>query len=121
MKKLLLAITLMSLVSGCSVVAIAKKYWPRDHDPVMFSKLVTVHVDISSVDCEKPDWSRSMATSNELFLYSEWRSDPQKENLKGLHDHVIRMNKGGSKTFCELGKKTALQRIDAAKTAWEGR
>jgi hypothetical protein len=31
------------------------------------------------------------------------------------------MSKGGSKTFCEIGKKTAKQRIDAAKSAWEGR
>ena len=120
MKKLLVAFAIVSL-SGCGTVDTVKKYWPRNHDPVMFDKLVTLNIEIDKVDCEKPDWSRSMATSNELFLYSEWRSDPQKENLKGLHDHVVRMNKGGSKTFCELGKKTALQRIDAAKTAWEGR
>ena len=25
------------------------------------------------------------------------------------------------KTFCEIGKKTAKQRIDVAKSAWEGR
>jgi hypothetical protein len=31
------------------------------------------------------------------------------------------MNAGGSKTFCELGKKTAAGRISAARTAWEGR
>ena len=121
MKKLLLALTLMSMLSGCAVVAVAKKYWPRDHDPVMFDKLITVHVDISNVDCEKQDWSKPLDSSNHLFLYTDWRNDPQKENIKGLHDHVVKMNKGGSKVFCELGKKTALQRINAAKTAWEGR
>ena len=39
----------------------------------------------------------------------------------GLEKHVDRMGKGGSSAFCELGKKTAKQRINAAKAAWEGR
>jgi hypothetical protein len=31
------------------------------------------------------------------------------------------MSHGGSKIFCEIGKKTAEQRIEAAKSAWRGR
>jgi hypothetical protein len=60
-------------------------------------------------------------SSAHLAKYTEWRQDPQAENIKGLHAHVVRMGKGGSKTFCELGRKTAAQRIQAARSAWEGR
>jgi len=38
-----------------------------------------------------------------------------------LLNHAERMSHGGSKTFCTLGKKTATQRIEATKSAWEGR
>jgi hypothetical protein len=31
------------------------------------------------------------------------------------------MSLGGSKVFCEIGKRTAEQRIEAARSAWEGR
>jgi hypothetical protein len=41
--------------------------------------------------------------------------------MKGLKDHVDRMSKGGSKVFCDIGKKTALSRIEAANSAWKGR
>jgi hypothetical protein len=59
--------------------------------------------------------------TEQLAKYTEWRKDPQAENLKGLHEHVLRMGKGGSKMFCEIGKKTARQRIEAAELAWKGR
>jgi len=120
MKKLLVVCAFFAL-SGCSTIDQVKKYWPRDHDPVMFDKLVTLNIDTQNIDCEKPDWSQVTKVSEQLEKYTEWRKDPQPENIKGLHSHYVRMGKGGSKTFCELGKKTSLMRIDATKSAWEGR
>jgi len=106
------------LLSGCSTI---KEYWPRPHDPVMFDNLVRVDIAIEKVNCEKPDWTAAVAESQQLARYTEWRQDPQRENMKGLAAHTERMSKGGSKVFCELGKKTAAQRIQAARSAWEGR
>lgn len=120
MKKLLLLSSFL-IISGCSTIDSVKKYWPRDHDPALFDKLVQVDVEIRHIDCEKPDWSQVLRKTEELSTYSEWRDDPQKENMKGLFDHVQRMNQGGSKVFCELGKKTSHKRIEAAKSAWRGR
>jgi len=120
MKKLLIALGIVAL-TGCSTIETVKKYWPRDHDPVMFNQLVVTDIAIGYVDCEKPDWSAAHNAAEQLAKYSEWRKDPQTENLKGLNAHVERMSKGGSKVFCELGKKTAGQRIQAARSAWEGR
>jgi hypothetical protein len=115
---LILAVTMLT---GCAAVDTVKKYWPKSHDPVMFNQLVSVDVQIEKIDCTQPTWNQILPTTAVLARHAEWRSDPQSENLKGLHSHVERMNNGGSKVFCELGKKTAKQRINAAKSAWEGR
>lgn len=113
MKRLAAAFALM-LVTGCSLL-------PRAHDPVLFGQLVTVDITIKKVDCDRPDWKTALIQTQHLAQYATWRRDPQATNLDGLYHHVERMNAGGSKTFCELGKKTAAGRISAARTAWEGR
>lgn len=120
--KSLLVVTITSLfLSGCTAVVVLQKYWPRKHDPVMFDRLVSITLMVENIDCEKPDWIFVSQSTEHLAKYTEWRGDPQLENIKGLDAHIKRMEKGGSKMFCELGKKTALQRINAAKSAWEGR
>ena len=110
-----------SLLSGCAAVDTVKKYWPRAHDPVMFNQLVQIDTAVQGINCDAPEWQQVLTLSENLAKYTQWRKDPQSENLKGLHSHVERMSRGGSKTFCELGKKTAGQRIAAARSAWEGR
>jgi hypothetical protein len=119
MKRLLVVTAI--LLSGCSTIQDIKQYWPRDHDPVLFNHLVTTDIAIKHVNCEQPDWTTAHRNVEVLAQYAEWRRDPQTANMKGLLAHTERMARGGSKTFCELGKKTAAQRIEAAKTAWQGR
>jgi hypothetical protein len=116
MKHLLLVAVIA--LSGCSTI---KEYWPRPHDPVMFNQLVTADIAILHQNCDAPTWNTVAPITEQLAKYSEWRNDPQTANLKGLHTHIERMGKGGSKAFCEIGKKTAHQRIEAAKSAWGGR
>lgn len=114
----LITFALILSLSGCTTV---KKYWPRDHDPALFDQLVAISIAIDKVNCEEPNWAPVVERTQHLSRYAEWRADPQSDNLKGLSAHAEHMSKGGSKKFCELGKKTAAQRIEAAKTAWEGR
>ena len=121
LKRNLILLSSFVVLTGCSTINSIKEYWPRDHDPAMFKQLVIVKTDIDDVDCEKPDWTNPINSTRILSLYTEWREDPQRVNIKGLHDHTVKMDKGGSKTFCELGKKTAQGRIDAARKAWGGR
>lgn len=118
LRNLILIISSAVILSGCAFI---KEYWPREHDPVMFDRLVRVEYDISKVNCEAPDWSSASKEAAILMNYTEWRGDPQRINIKGLYDHTVKMGKGGSKVFCELGKKTALGRVDAARKAWGGR
>lgn len=120
MKSLIFAASLLVL-SGCSTIDTVKKYWPRNHDPVMFNQLVSVDIAVEAVNCDNPNWQAVQPLTKQLAKYSEWRHDPQYENMKGLDAHIERMTKGGSKIFCELGKKTAKQRIDTARSAWEKR
>jgi hypothetical protein len=47
MKKLLALLFVISL-SGCTTIDTVKKYWPRDHDPVMFNQLVTASIAIDA-------------------------------------------------------------------------
>lgn len=110
-----------STLTGCAAVDTVKKYWPRSHDPVMFDHLVAIDIAIDQINCDRPDWNQVLARSQQLARYTAWRADPQAENIKGLAAHAERMHKGGSKTFCELGKKTGKGRVEAAKSAWEGR
>lgn len=112
--KYLAAALLALTLTGCSLL-------PRAHDPVMFGQLVVLSLQVEQVDCDRPNWQPAMQQSQALSRYTAWRNDPQADNLAGLHKHVERMNQGGSKTFCELGKRTAAGRISAARTAWEGR
>lgn len=113
MKKYFAVLALVSL-TGCSLL-------PRDHDPVMFNNLVTIDIQVDQVDCNNANWRPVISTSEQLARAATWRSDPQADNLAGLQQHAERMNQGGSKTFCELGKKTAKARILATRTAWESR
>ena len=121
MKRLVTSLVIILALSGCATVETVKKYWPRAHDPVMFDHLVELSLAINDVNCQNPDWSLAQELSRKLATYTEWRRDPQAENIKGLFNHTERMGRGGSKAFCELGKKTASQRIMAARSAWETR
>ena len=119
--KLSAAALALTLLSGCAAVDTVKKYWPKAHDPVMFNQLVQVDTAVEHLNCDTPTWDRIAPATENLAKYAEWRRDPQAENMRGLHNHIQRMTRGGSKTFFELGKKTASQRIAATKSAWEGR
>jgi hypothetical protein len=88
---------------------------------VAFQQLVSIDIAVERVDCEKSDWSAAMNISEQLAKNATWREDPQAENLKGLYQHTVKMSTSGNKTFCEFGKRTAQQRINAVKSAWAGR
>jgi len=121
--KTIFALILVSMLSGCAVVDKVKQMWPRDHDPVLVDRWVSVSLAVERVDCAATPtgWADVVVPAEHLARLTEFRNDPQAKNMRGLADHAVRMSKGGSKTFCELGKKTADQRLAAAKSAWEGR
>ena len=121
MIKIMLTTATAVIISGCSAVATVKQYWPRDHDPVMFETLVVVEQELDAVDCKNPDWTRVQYQAKKLDRYATLRDDPQKENLQGLNKHLEKLSSNKNPVFCDLGKKTGKQRIEAALSAWKGR
>ena len=51
---------------------------------------------------------------SEFDAFPDWKKDYITKNKPLIQKYQ-------PKTFCEIGKKTAKQRIDVAKSAWEGR
>jgi hypothetical protein len=121
MKNILLAIGFSFALSSCAVVATVQKYWPRDHDPVMFETLVVIEQELDAIDCKNPNWSKVQYEAKKLDRYATLRDDPQRENLQGLNKHIEKLSSNKNPVFCDLGKKTGKQRIEAALNAWKGR
>lgn len=124
MKKIII-ISAITLLSGCSTIQsgvdTVKKYWPKDHDPVMFDKVVEINIAVENLNCESPDYSELVPKTIRLSRYAQLRNDPQAENLKGLENHILKLKGSNNKVFCELGKKTALQRLDVVVNSWRKR
>jgi hypothetical protein len=122
MRGIILAITVLAL-TGCATVDRVRQLWPRAHDPVLVDRWVLANISITAVDCAQSPtgWLNTVQPTEHLAQLAEFRRDPQAENLRGLAQHTQKMSQGGSKMFCELGKKTAAQRLAVARTAWEGR
>lgn len=115
MIKTISTLALALVLTGCSVIL------PRAHDAVMLSQLVTVDQELDGVDCKTPTWSKVLYEVEHLDRYATLRNDPQQVNIHDLNSHIQKMSTNSNVTFCELGKKVAKQRINAASSAWKGR
>jgi len=121
--RLIFSMLVLAVLSGCAAMDQVRQMWPRAHDPQMVQLWVETQINLTKVDCSAEDrgWARVNGSAEQLALYTEFRKDPQATNMRGLAQHTAKMAQGGSKVFCELGKKTAEGRLSAARTAWEGR
>lgn len=112
----LIAFVLAVTLTGCSFIL------PRDHDPVMFSKLVDTKISVSELSCaNKDNWQPTIVAVNNLVVYTELRDDPQKDNIKGLKEALEKARNSNNITFCSGILKTSAGRIDAAVKAWRDR
>ena len=122
--RILAAVLLALVMSGCAVIDRVREVWPRAHDPVMVELWVNTHIALSRVNCDTTPtgWDRVAGESQRLAEYTAFRQDPQTKNIQGLYDHAVKMADTAVKpAFCKLGIKTAEQRLAAAKSAWAGR
>ena len=121
MKKLIIFAALA--LAGCSTLQSLKDLWPKPYDPVLVDRWVAVSVAVDHVNCTATPtgWADTVRPAEMLWTYADFKGEAQRENLLGLYKHTQKMSEGGSKMFCELGKKTARARLTAARNAWEGR
>ena len=122
--RILAAVLLAVIMSGCAVVDRVREVWPRAHDPVMVEMWVNVNIALTQVNCDAAPtgWAVVAEQSRRLAQYTNFRQDPQAKNTQGLYDHAAKMAEPTVKpAFCKLGIKTAEQRLAAARSAWQGR
>jgi hypothetical protein len=120
-KNSIIILILLLHITGCSSIETIQKYWPKDHDPVMFDRALTISIAIDAIDCDKPEFTDLIFKSHFLARYAELRRDPQAENLKGLHQHFEKLRSNPKKIFCTFGKTTAKERIAVVITSWSKR
>ena len=123
-----LALTLQ----GCMAIGVLKDYIPSFWDDNQSAKIIDIRQMTYSIDCEQSQLFQAKTINNHIEwfqLYSEskgWRQNdvlkiisPMKETVD---DWVKRsQEKEGSKTYCELKKRTLKSQADRAAEAVLGR
>ena len=123
--RLLVTMLLTATLLGCSTVDNAQTkfytWMPKDHDVMMFDRLVSIDLAVERINCDAPDWVYIQGMVDHLERYAEYRYDQQLKNIQGLSAHITKLSTSANPTFCKLGKKTANSRIDAVAKAWRNR
>ena len=120
MKKLLLIVAI-TILSGCSTIKNLWDAYPRDHDPVMLSQLVSVKIAVEKLNCDDKNWTDAENKIQHLKIYSELRSDPQAKSISQLETAVVKAKESDKKLFCESVIKVQKTRINVITEAWGGR
>lgn len=129
MNKLLISSLMVISLSGCSTV---KSWIPSFWDDNQSSKIIDVRQLIHNIDCDKSQLEQASLIQTDIqwfILYSESKGWRQQDVLKILapmketvDDWANRSKqKQGSKTYCELKKKTLKLQADKAATSILGR
>ena len=115
MKQLLIA---MIFLTGCSSFVV-----PVKHDPAQTEQYVKLIDHMEDLRCDErvvKDWEKTLKVAHRLVLYSEFRDDPQVNNVKGV-EKAINNAYTGTEAFCEAQLKLTWIRMDIVKKAWKGR
>jgi hypothetical protein len=113
MKRLIIAVTI--LLSGCAVI------FPKPHDPVMFDQIVSIHIDVNSINCSNKDWGNLLGKVHHLKLYTQLRNDPQATAIASLEEALLKAQNSKNEKFCDSILKLNKTRIEVVEDAWKGR
>lgn len=115
-------IMIISLLQGCTAVVLAKKYWPRDHDPALASAYVTAKLDTERLNCaDRSKWDTVIYKAEWLNEYAKFRADPQTESTQAIVDNLNKAQSTQSTRACEIWLDLVKQRIVVLNKAWSGR
>lgn len=117
MKKLLLLLPAVFL-TGCMTFIL-----PRPHDPLLFSSVVDLKIQSTSVSCDNKDrgWKEMLEAINRMKIYSTYRNDPQAENIRGLYDAMVKAHTSSNPVFCKSLLNVQQKRVDVIIDAWKDR
>lgn len=122
MKNLINSVIILVLLQGCTAVTLAKKYWPRDHDPALASAYVTAKLDTERLSCaDKSKWDPVIYKAEWLNEYAKFRADPQTESTQAIVDNLNKGRTTQSERACEIWLDLVKQRIVVLNKAWSDR
>jgi len=122
MKNLINSVLILVLLQGCTAVTIAKKYWPRDHDPALASAYVTAKLDSDRLSCaDKSKWDPVIYKAEWLNEYAKFRADTQVESTQAIVDNLNKGRTTQSERACEIWLDLVRQRLIVLNKAWSGR
>lgn len=122
MKNLINSVLILMLLQGCTAVTLAKKYWPRDHDPALASAYVTAKLDTEKLSCaDKSKWDPVIYKAEWLNEYARFRADPQAESTQAIVDNLNKAQTTQSTKACEIWLDLVKQRLVVLNKAWSGR
>ena len=118
MKKLTLL--LVFLLASCSTFIV-----PLKHDPAQVEQYIVLKDRLEELDCNARKensklWDKAMAKAHRLWLYSDFRQDPQTENVKEIEGSLFKAYHG-SLGFCEAKLRMIDISMDIIAKAWRGR
>jgi len=116
MKKLLI---IAIFLSGCSFIA------PVKHDPAQTEQYITLkdHLEELSCSTRKTDeklWDTARSKAHRFTLYSQFRQDPQLENIEGI-EKGLWAAWNGSSALCENKIKLINTRMEVLEKTFRGR
>jgi uncharacterized protein YcfL len=118
MRQLINLVVVAAFLTGCSTI---KTMIPRDHDPVMFDQLVSIHIQLNQTNCSNKDWSSLFDKVHHLKVYSDLRGDPQATSVSQLEEALLKANSSKSEVFCSNILKINKTRVEVIEDAWKGR
>jgi len=118
MKHLILVVTIF--LASCSTFIPTIK-----HDPAQVELYIKFKDYYEDLACNSKDenwktWEKAMKNAHRLYLYTEYRQDPQTENVKQMETSLFSAYKG-RETFCEAKIKLIGIQMDILEKAWRGR
>ena len=122
MRNLINSVLIVLLLQGCTAVTLAKKYWPRDHDPALASAYVTAKLDSDRLSCaDKSKWDSVIYKAEWLNEYAKFRDDPQAESTQAIVDNLNKGRNTQSEKACDIWLDLVKQRLIVLDKAWSGR
>lgn len=118
MKHLILVTTIF--LAGCTTFIA-----PIKHDPAQVEQYIAFKDYYEDLACNSREenwktWEKAMKKAHRLYLYTEYRQDPQTENTKEIDTSLFKAY-NGSVGFCEAKIGLIGIQMDILEKAWRGR
>ena len=119
--KIIISLSLITLLSGCAVIDKVTQLWPRDHDSAMVSKYVDLATSLEKASCDnKSSFDEPIKLAEWLNKYSEFRSDPQTISTTNVVTN-LKKAKESSEAACKRWMNLANINMKNLKESWSAR